>query len=160
MFQFTGFASLAGYYTFSIAGCPIRTPADHIVCADPRGFSQLVASFVASGSPGIPHTPLSGLSPDMGHRSSRPCPFAMVAGGRPPAPFHLFTLYSLITRPPVAATRFVFRFPSPYIAVRRPNMSMIFRSATVALSGNGRGMWRMSESNRRPPACKAGALAS
>ena len=65
MFQFTGFASLAGYYTFNIVGCPIRIPADHIVCADPRSFSQLIASFFASESLGIPHTPLSSLSPDL-----------------------------------------------------------------------------------------------
>ena len=42
-------------------GCPIRTPADRWVCAPPRRFSQLAASFIASGSPGIPRTPF--LSP-------------------------------------------------------------------------------------------------
>src|SRR5690606_18285886 len=62
MFQFAGFAPLAGYYAFNIVGCPIRIPADHIVCADPRGFSQLIASFFASGSLGIPHTPFASLS--------------------------------------------------------------------------------------------------
>ncbi len=46
-------------------GCPIRIPADQIVCADPRSFSQLIASFIASESLGIPHTPLSSLSPDL-----------------------------------------------------------------------------------------------
>ena len=65
MFQFTGFAPLAGYHTFNMVGCPIRIPADHIVCADPRSFSQLIASFIASESLGIPHTPLSSLSPDL-----------------------------------------------------------------------------------------------
>ena len=63
MFQFTGFASFTGYHTFNMVGCPIRIPADHIVCADPRSFSQLIASFVASESLGIPHTPLYSLSP-------------------------------------------------------------------------------------------------
>src|SRR5690606_15352661 len=63
MFQFAGFAPLAGYYAFSIVGCPIRTPADRSSCAAPRGFSQLIASFFASGSLGIPHAPLLGLSP-------------------------------------------------------------------------------------------------
>ncbi len=63
MFQFTGFASFTGYYTFSIVGCPIRTSADHIVCANPRSFSQLITSFIASESLGIPHTPLTSLSP-------------------------------------------------------------------------------------------------
>jgi hypothetical protein len=40
-------------------GCPIRTSADQFVCADPRSFSQLTASFFASESLGIRHTPLT-----------------------------------------------------------------------------------------------------
>ena len=56
-------ANAIGYYVFNIVGCPIRTPADHFVCANPRGFSQLIASFIASESLGIPHTPLLSLSP-------------------------------------------------------------------------------------------------
>ena len=39
------------------AGCPIRTSADHWAFAPPRGFSQLVTSFFASESQGIPHAP-------------------------------------------------------------------------------------------------------
>ena len=48
----------SGCPAFSRAGCPIRTPADQRVCAPPRGFSQLVASFFASESQGIPRAPL------------------------------------------------------------------------------------------------------
>ena len=48
----------SGYPAFNGVGCPIRTPADRWVCAPPRGFSQLVASFIASGSLGIPRAPL------------------------------------------------------------------------------------------------------
>ena len=47
------------YYVFNIVGCPIRIPADHLVCAHPRSFSQLVASFIASESLGIPRAPFS-----------------------------------------------------------------------------------------------------
>ena len=47
---------------FGRAGSPIRTPTDHFPFADPRGFSQLTASFLASGSPGIPRSPLSSFS--------------------------------------------------------------------------------------------------
>lgn len=39
-------------------GCPIRTSADHVACADPRSFSQLGTSFFASESLGIPRAPL------------------------------------------------------------------------------------------------------
>lgn len=58
MFQFSGFALLSEYYIFNVVGCPIRIPPDHLVCADPRSFSQLITSFFASESLGIPHTPL------------------------------------------------------------------------------------------------------
>lgn len=43
---------------FTQWGCPIRTSADHLVCANPRSFSQLIASFIASESLGIPRVPL------------------------------------------------------------------------------------------------------
>ena len=42
-------------------GCPIRISADRSVCARPRSFSQLITSFIASESLGIPHTPLCSL---------------------------------------------------------------------------------------------------
>ncbi len=51
-----------GCHVFNMAGCPIRIPADQFVCADPRSFSQLITSFIASESLGIPHTPFSSLS--------------------------------------------------------------------------------------------------
>ena len=41
------------------AGCPIRTPGGHSAFAARPRFSQLVTSFIASESPGIPHAPLS-----------------------------------------------------------------------------------------------------
>ena len=56
MFQFSGFAHLSVYYVFNIVGCPIRISADQSVCASPRSFSQLITSFFASESLGIPHT--------------------------------------------------------------------------------------------------------
>ena len=49
---------LNGYYIFNIVGFPIRKSADQIVCANPRSLSQLITSFFASESLGIPHTPL------------------------------------------------------------------------------------------------------
>ena len=39
-------------------GCPIRTSAGQCAFAARRSFSQLVTSFIASESPGIPHAPL------------------------------------------------------------------------------------------------------
>ena len=64
MFQFSGFAHLSVYYVFNIVGCPIRISTDQFVCANPRSFSQLITSFFASESLGIPHTPLFTSSND------------------------------------------------------------------------------------------------
>ncbi len=58
MFQFPGLAYLAVYHAFGMVGCPIRKSTDRFVFADPRGLSQLITSFFASESQGIPHTPL------------------------------------------------------------------------------------------------------
>ena len=59
MFQFPTFAScIAWWQVLHLPGCPIRIPADRFVFADPRSFSQLIASFFAFQSLGIPHVPL------------------------------------------------------------------------------------------------------
>ena len=39
-------------------GCPIRISTDQFILADPRSFSQLITSFFASESLGIPRAPL------------------------------------------------------------------------------------------------------
>ena len=52
MFQFGRFALLQ--YTFSILGFPIRKSTDQFVCANTRSLSQLITSFIASESLGIP----------------------------------------------------------------------------------------------------------
>ena len=58
MFQFPAFASVNQRIPESLpVGCPIRTSAGQWVFAPRRGFSQLVASFVASESLGILHAP-------------------------------------------------------------------------------------------------------
>ena len=49
MFQFPALARMTG--------CPIRKSADQRLCAPPRGFSQLAASFIASESLGIRRAP-------------------------------------------------------------------------------------------------------
>ncbi len=72
----------------SAAGFPIRTPADLRPFAPPRGFSQLVTSFLASGSPGIPRAPFSS-SP-----AGRPAP-----AGRPPAAALLLSSFFLALPP-------------------------------------------------------------
>ena len=59
MFQFPTFAPSYGWWQASLPGCPIRISADQVVFADPRSFSQLITSFVASQSQGIHRMPFS-----------------------------------------------------------------------------------------------------
>ena len=59
MFQFPAFASLIRVMSGSLpTGCPIRTSGGQRVFAPRSGFSQLVTSFFASESLGIPHAPV------------------------------------------------------------------------------------------------------
>ena len=44
-------------YTFSILGFPIRKSADQFIFANTRSLSQLITSFIASESQGIPRVP-------------------------------------------------------------------------------------------------------
>ena len=139
MFQFSGFASLSGYYVFNIVGCPIRISTDQFVCANPRSFSQLITSFFASESLGIPHTPLFCL-------------------------LYYFCVYYYTQS--VLSTLLLFSYlnmsmnftdlrglwPTHLLA---PSLKMSTRHFL-----NASALWRISESNRWPPACKAGALAS
>ena len=47
---------LSRFRPFRPEGFPIRTCADQFLFADPRAFSQLTTSFLASRSPGIPRS--------------------------------------------------------------------------------------------------------
>ena len=52
-----------GWQASSLPGCPIRIPPDQRSFAPPRGFSQLITSFIASESQGIHRLPLLTFSP-------------------------------------------------------------------------------------------------
>ena len=63
MVQFTryGFAWLCIHHAITGSlplGYPIRSSTDHRICAPPRGFSQLVATFFAVWLQGIHHEPV------------------------------------------------------------------------------------------------------
>src|ERR1700744_1732717 len=55
MFQFSTFALLQ--LVFNKLGFPIQKSADQFIFADPRSLSQLITSFIASESQGIPRVP-------------------------------------------------------------------------------------------------------
>ena len=121
MFQFSGFAHLSVYYLFKIVGCPIQVFTDHIVCADPRNFSQLITPFIASESLGIPHTPL----------------FCLL-------------YFAQLTTKAVSLSSVLSTFYYFLISICQWTLMLnLFQH-----------LWRITESNRWPPACKAGALAS
>ena len=44
--------------SFRREGCPIRKSTDQSLSAAPHSLSQLITSFIASETLGIPHTPL------------------------------------------------------------------------------------------------------
>ena len=58
------------YHVFNMTGCPIRKSADQRPFAPPRGFSQLITSFIASESQGIRHVP---FFPFTSPRTGVPC---------------------------------------------------------------------------------------
>ena len=67
MFQFRGLAHLTMCQVFYLTGCPIRISADQVSFANPRSFSQLTTSFIASKSLGIPQALLCTFFPEYQH---------------------------------------------------------------------------------------------
>ena len=131
-------------------GFPIRTSADQRSLASPRGFSQRATSFIASWRQGIHRTLLS-------RSTHHPSPHAGPSPTPRPQWFTLMPSYTKLSLPTnqsdapvkqhaIGATR----APAP----GRPDSHLVgaARRRTPNLA------WRRSDSNRRPPACKAGAL--
>ena len=108
-------------------GCPIRKSPDRWPFAPPRSLSQLVTSFIAVKSQGIPCAPFVTYSILTRCFSSGPGFGSLLSGT-------LFFLRFLLNLLPACQRTFARGPPPP--------------------------AWRMTDSNRRPPACKAGALAS
>ena len=89
--------------TFSWEGCPIRISTDHELFALPRSFSQLITSFFASESLGIPHTPLftsfttfscrSIAAPTGTHLCARSVEIRSRVTPRPLSPLFYFSLF-------------------------------------------------------------------
>ena len=65
-------------HVFNMAGCPIRISADLRSFAPTRGFSQLITSFFASKSLGIPRAPFVTFLTIFRHRASLHDTYALV----------------------------------------------------------------------------------
>ena len=134
MFQFPALAPHMWWYTFSISGYPIRKSAHQRIFAPKRGLSQLITSFIASESQGIHRMPL--------------------------LTFAIYTCSSLIAQSKAVAVNILMSLRSTLCFActicQWTMFSLILNSESWILNL----WWRITDSNRWPPACKAGALAS
>ena len=117
-------------------GCPIRKSAGQRSFAPYRSLSQLITSFIACESLGIRHSPFSTFA-----RTG----IVIKKQQRRLIYFQLNFLPHLILN-----TK---RGDSLYILL---SLSICQRTADIKTCPE----WRITDSNRWPPACKAGALAS
>ena len=107
-----------------VLGCPIRKSPDQRLFAPPRSLSQLITSFIASESQGIPRTLLSN--------------------------FLEFLVFSLSFFRRDRSRRIIFS-----IIVKLDSFHPVKELFYPMFWVRG---WRITDSNRGPPACKAGAL--
>ena len=144
MFQFPALASCnAGWYFFKVPGCPIRKSADQRSFAPTRSLSQLITSFIASESQGIRHAPLLTFSLTDNVWSIYTFSFNFT--------FLRYIMSKIVLsgiNNGMSAFNFTF-FWSHHVKERCFNYKTIIKTE-----------WRITDSNRWPPACKAGALAS
>jgi len=141
-------------------GFPIRTSADQRSLASPRGFSQRATSFFASWRQGIHRTllsrsihhqrPYAGPSPTSKHQQlNQKNAQQLTLSIQPTNPIHLSN--SMPSNP-----------DSPSETIGRTAISLCSVNAawvtTKPKPDSNQLPWRRSGSNRRPPACKAGAL--
>ena len=129
-------------------GCPIRKSSDQILCANPRSLSQLIASFFASESLGIRHTPLLSLLYFLLF-----CSFTLFYIARLLLKNYFFLVNFL------SFTISLFQYVNELVRIVA-DKSVSDTFLAVLWLYQSAALWRISESNRWPPACKAGALAS
>ena len=137
MFQFPALASIEdGCHSFRMTGCPIRKSLDQGLFAPTQSLSQLITSFIASESQGIRHAPLlTFFQTD----------FFMVGMGI----VVLLRRYQLIQW---RVCGLIYTFSSL--------LKFTFCTSCQRSFLCFQRWWRITDSNRWPPACKAGALAS
>ena len=150
-------------------GFPIRISSDQRPFAAPRSFSQRTTSFIASWHQGIHQTPLSRLisfsSQGRARLGDARSPSSR-AGTNP----HTERSFYPPTNPPFPAGTAMSvgrqdfapssRCPAtmePVAPASGPN-SFISLHGAITTQVNTPEWWRRTGSNRRPPACKAGAL--
>ena len=150
-------------------GFPIRKSADQRSLASPRGLSQRATSFIASWRQGIHRTPLirSRSTPSPAHSTKprqRRRPGPCQACSQLQTQTHNSTLryFNQIPDLPVNEQTNPHSFAASGSAVSIKHRNQHTRRPKAArcrgISAAKPRKWRRSGSNRRPPACKAGAL--
>ena len=162
MFQFPALAFyIVEWYLFKVSGCPIRKSPDQRSFAPTRSLSQLITSFFASESLGIRHVLFFTYST---YRAS-----SDLKTGR--FDLYYFALTQIIqvlmwiciqSSPAFFEITFIFKgiFTS---LLKKNNLFSIINMSKIDRNFfflESYGKWRITDSNRWPPACKAGALAS
>jgi hypothetical protein len=144
-------------------GFPIRKSSDQSVLATPRSLSQPATSFIASQCQGIRQTPLLCLisrfvSEMTILRSSRSKQSRLLRS---------VSARSVQGTTPTHETAFL---PNPSTLPRRQSEDLDFKTSSLPMNDVkeryrrrhtalcSMRWWRQTGSNRRPPACKAGAL--
>ena len=164
------FSSL-GSPPVGLKGCPIRKSSDLCLLAATRSLSQLATSFIVSGCQGIHRIPFSFFFSKL----LRLTQCKLYNGRFPKLNLTLRSLYATV-------------YPIQSVNKRLPSLDRLTGAEYTGSSGVRKSrrlancigvepietpdgsifplknvsqvMWRMSDSNRRPPACKAGALAN
>ena len=150
-------------------GFPIRKSPDQRVLSPPRGLSQSAASFIASSRQGIHPTPFSRLIASRkttgGARAPRPLRSASLVPGDALSGAAVSVL-DLERRDDHAASGP--EGPAPASVSRLslhdvkepsiPHGDPKVQTNMPSMEGIEVRWWRLPGSNRRPPACKAGAL--
>ena len=163
MFQFPALASnQVGWHSFRMPGCPIRKSSDQWSFAPTRSLSQLITSFIASMSQGIRHAPLSTF---FRHNRAFYRQWAQCSRRKWPVGHSYFQLYCFDYQ----VLRLVFYFTVSLVSICQRslgnfelwdlNFELFNLWSFLFLKDHSR-EWRITDSNRWPPACKAGALAS
>ena len=143
-------------------GFPIRTSADQRSLASPRGFSQRATSFIASWRQGIHRTLLS-RSSTTSTRTQDQAPHETANGIPKNAQQYSLTHSHNQSDSPVKQHAPSQHRPSQPMPRQRQTRRAATAArdtpeSTQALGQRIQTTWRRSGSNRRPPACKAGAL--
>ena len=174
MFQFPTFAHLTVWLAFNQPGFPIRISRDQRLFAPPPSFSQLITSFIASESQGIHRLPFFYffiLTSHIVHInaynavgmfifSSFYVFFSLIR-----FKFHsyLFDLHTYIKQHTKSFLCFVHHVKELFLRFFDPDPILVVQESSLfnkRILGELRNLWRITDSNRWPPACKAGALAS